>query len=169
MRVDVLTVLVAKNLNAGKYADGQGLWLVKRSRQAGKWILRLATQGQRREMGLARWSYVTTAEARDKAAEAKRQRRDGNDPILDRIRTSSKPMTLKQVIESCFEARKAELKGEGEAGRWMSPLTLHAIPKLGSYPVEEIDQHVLKELLAPIWHKKADTADKVLTRIGLAL
>lgn len=60
--------------------------------------------------------------------------------------------SLTRRTMSCFEARKAELKGDGEAGRWMSPLTLHVIPKLGLYPVEEIDQHVLKELLAPIWH-----------------
>ncbi len=171
MRANVLSAMVAKNLLGGKYADGQGLWLIKRNQQAGKWILRLAIYGRRREMGLGRWPDVSIAEARERAGEARRQLRDGNDPILDRVksRRSSKPMTLKEVIESCFDARKAELKRDGEAGRWLSPLTLHVIPKLGSYPVEEIDQHVLKDLLAPIWHKKAETAEKALNRVSLAL
>jgi integrase len=163
--------MIAKNLSAGKYADGQGLWLVKRNQQAGKWILRLAINGRRREMGLGRWPDVSIAEARERASEARRQWRLGSDPILERLRMrrSTKPMTLKEAIASCFEARKADLKGDGEAGRWMSPLSLHIIPKLGSYPVTEIDQHILKDILAPIWHKKADTAEKALNRISLTL
>lgn len=171
MRANVLSGMVAKNLSAGKYADGQGLWLIKRDPRAGKWILRLAINGRRREMGLGRWPDVSIAEARERASEARRQWRLGSDPILERLkaRRSTKPMTLKEAIASCFEARKAELKGDGEAGRWMSPLSLHIIPKLGSYPVEEIDQHVLKDVLAPIWHKKADTAEKALNRINLTL
>ena len=35
----------AKNLDAGKHADGQGLWLIKRSKGAGKWIVRLVIRG----------------------------------------------------------------------------------------------------------------------------
>ncbi len=171
MRANVLSTLVAKNLSAGKYADGQGLWLVKRNRQAGKWMLRLAIHGRRREMGLGRWPDVSIAEARERASDARRLWRHGKDPILERqrARRSMKPMTLKEAVASCFEARKAELKGDGQAGRWMSPLSLHIIPKIGTYPVEEIDQHVLKDILGPIWHKKADTAEKAINRISLTL
>ncbi len=31
-----------------------------------------------------------------------------------------------------------------DAGRWMSPLKVHIIPKIGKYPIEEVDEHVLK-------------------------
>ena len=65
MRFKVITQMAARNLAAGKYADGQGLWLVKRERYAGKWVLRLVLNGQRREMGLGRWPDVSIAEARD--------------------------------------------------------------------------------------------------------
>lgn len=171
MKHNVLSQLKARALPEGKYADGQGLWLVKRSREAGKWILRLSVYGNRREMGLGRWPDVSIAEARKRAEEARRALRDGVDPIFERLkaRRTGKPLTLKEAINGCFEARKAELKGDGEAGRWMSPLSVHVIPKFGSYPVEQIDQHVLKELLAPIWHTKPEAAVKALNRINLTL
>lgn len=57
----------------------------------------------------------------------------------------------------------------GTAGRWMSPLSLHIIPKLGSIPVEDIDQHSLVDTLGPIWHNKPEAARKALNRVNLTL
>jgi len=171
MRINVITQLVAKNLAAGKYADGQGLWLVKRERHAGKWVLRLVINGRRREMGLGPWPDVSIAEARETAAKFRREARHGQDPIAER-RKARRPVTLvslNEAVELCFEARKAELKRDGDAGRWMSPLAVHVLPKIGRYPVEEVDQHLLRDLLAPIWHEKPESAEKALNRIGLAL
>lgn len=42
---------------------GQGLILVKRRKDVGKWMLRLSVAGKRREMGLGRWPDVPLAEA----------------------------------------------------------------------------------------------------------
>lgn len=67
-------------------------------------------------------------------------------------------LTVSEAIDSCFEARKAQLKGDGKAGRWMSPLQVHVIPKIGTHTVEEVDQHVLRDLLAPIATPQADLA-----------
>jgi integrase len=166
-----LNPLKAKNLVAGKYADGQGLWLVKSERTRGKWVLRVVIQGKRREMGLGRWPDVSIAEARELAAEARRKLRIGIDPIAQRAegRKSVARLTVKQAVDSCFEARKAELKGDGEAGRWMSPLSIHVLPVIGKTAIEDVDQHVLKKALEPIWHSKADTARKALNRLSLTL
>jgi len=171
VRHNVLSQLSAKALDRGKYADGQGLWLIKRDRQAGKWTLRLVVGGKRREMGLGRWPDVSIAEARERAAAARKQLRDGVDPIADRskVRRSIRRLTLAEAIDGCFEARKAELKRDGDAGRWMSPLKMHIIPKLGTMPVEDVDQHSLLEILQPLWHDKSETARKALNRVTLAL
>jgi integrase len=168
---NALNQMTARSLDKGKYADGQGLWLVKRDKQFGKWMLRVVISGKRREMGLGRWPDVSIAEARERAAAARRQLRDGIDPIFDRQKTKRtvKRLTLKDAIDTCFDARKAQLKREGDAGRWLSPLKTHIIPKLGSYPVEEIDQHTLVETLGPIWHDKAEVARKALNRVNLTL
>jgi len=160
-----------KNLGPGKHADGQGLWLIKREKSVGRWMLRLVVHGKRREMGLGRWPDVSTGEARERAAEARKQLRDGMDPIEERakLRRRVDRLTVSDAIEQCFEARKAELKGDGEAGRWMSPLKVHVIPKIGSKAIEDLDQHALKDLLAPIWHDKPQAASKALNRINLTL
>lgn len=168
---NTLTSLKAKNLPAGKHADGRGLWLVKRRKEAGKWLVRLTVSGKRREMGLGPWPEVTIAEARERAAEARRQVRDGSDPVAERAKERLQPrvLTVREAIASCFEARKAELKGDGVAGRWISPLEQHVIPAIGTLPITDIDQHIIKRVLAPIWHDKAETATKCLNRLSLTL
>lgn len=171
MKLNALAQMAAKKAAAGRYADGQGLWLHKRTVESGKWIQRLYIDGKRRDMGLGRLPDVSIAEARERAAQARKSLRDGSDPI--QVRQSAKDrvhrLTVAEAIESCFRARQAELKGDGKAGRWMSPLTVHAIPKIGKTAIEDIDQHELKKLLEPIWHEKAVTARKVLNRMNLTL
>ncbi len=78
-------------------------------------------------------------------------------------------LTVADAIERCFAARQAELKNDGQAGRWLSPLSVHVIPKIGTMAVEDVDQHVLKKTLEPIWHEKADTARKAMNRMNLTL
>lgn len=168
---NALTQMKAKSLVKGKYADGHGLWLFKSRADAGKWILRVVIDGKRREMGLGRWPDVSIAEARGRAEDARRQVRDGIDPIEDRARSRrrSKRLTLQEAVEGCYAAKQAELKGDGKAGRWLSPLTTHILPKIGKTAIEDLDQHVLKRVLEPLWHTKSDTARKAANRINLTL
>lgn len=168
---NVLNQMKVRNLGSGKFSDGQGLWLVKRDKDAGKWILRVVLSGKRREMGLGTWPDVSIAEARERAATARRTTRDGLDPIQQRAKAKRtvKRLTFKEAIDSCYKAKQAELKNDGYAGRWMSPLSSLIIPKLGSFPVEEIDQHSLIDALGPIWHNKPEAARKALNRVNLTL
>lgn len=161
----------AKNLDKGKYADGRGLWLVKSRKDAGKWILRIVVDGKRREMGLGSWPDVSIAEARESASVARKKLRQGTDPIQDRRtqRLRSNRLTVADAVQGCFEARQAELKGDGNAGRWMSPLSVHVLPKIGNLAIEDVDQHELKRVMEPIWHEKPDTARKAMNRMNLTL
>ncbi|GGD35272.1 tyrosine-type recombinase/integrase [Sinisalibacter lacisalsi] len=168
---NALTQIKAKNLGKGKYADGRGLWLVKSRKDAGKWILRIVVDGKRREMGLGPWPDVSIAEARESASEARKKLRQGADPIQDRRtqRSRSSRLTVADAVQGCFEARQAELKGDGNAGRWMSPLAVHVLPKIGNLAIEDVDQHELKRIMEPIWHEKPDTARKAMNRMNLTL
>ncbi len=40
-----LTALQVKSARPGKYADGGGLWLIKRSDGGGQWMLRVSIHG----------------------------------------------------------------------------------------------------------------------------
>ncbi|WP_278921937.1 tyrosine-type recombinase/integrase [Pseudophaeobacter profundi] len=168
-----LTARGLMTLNAGKYCDGAGLWLVKSDQKNGKWVLRLTVHGKRREMGLGRWPDVNLAEAREKSGEARRELREGHDPIRQRQKRRQDALRnlhlFRDIARDAFEARKAELRDGGKAGRWFSPLELHVLPKLGHVPVAEITQIDLRDCFAPIWHTKAETARKALTRTSICL
>lgn len=99
--------------------------------------------------------------------------RSNADPIKDRQRQKREAArnlhNLKDIAADAFESRKAELKGDGVAGRWFSPLELHVLPKLGGVPVAELNQNDIRDTLAPIWHTKAETARKAITRLSICL
>ena len=168
-----LSAAQVKSLGPGKYSDGGGLWLHKREDGGAQWFLRLTVHGRRREMGLGALRDVSLKEARETAVEWRAVARQGKDPIKERERrrreAAKADHTLAAVAEEAFEARKAQLKGDGKAGRWFSPLELHVLPKLGRVPVEELDQQDIRNTLAPIWHTKADTARKAMNRLGIVM
>ncbi len=66
------------------------------------------------------------------------------DPIKERARLkrdeANKLYLLKDVALEAFESRKAELKGDGQAVRWYSPVELHVLPKLRKVQVVELGQ-----------------------------
>jgi len=168
-----LTAIKVKSAVPGKYADGGGLWLVKRVDGGGQWVLRVTIYGRRREMGLGSLDAVSLKEARETAEHWRSVVRQGKDPIKERERlkreAAKTDSTLTSVAVEAFEARKAELKDDGKAGRWFSPLELHVLPKIGKIPVEEVDQQDIKTTLAPIWHEKADTARKAINRLAIVM
>lgn len=159
--------------DAGRYWDGSGLYLEKRSKDRGKWVLRMTFAGKRRHMGLGGFSAVSLKEARQQADNARMQLRAGLDPIRERQRERREQLRdlhlLNDIALDAFEARKSELKGDGKAGRWFSPLRLHILPKLGYILVADIDQIDIRDCLTPIWHDKAETARKALNRLNLCL
>jgi len=168
-----LTALQIKNAPAGKYADGGGLWLHRRADGGGQWFLRVTIHGRRREMGLGSLDHVGLKEARQEAEKWRTVVRQGKDPIKERERLKREAdrsdTRLSNIAHAAFEAKKAELKGDGKAGRWMTPLELHVLPKLGKVPIEEIDQRDIKTALEPIWHTKAETARKAMNRLGIVI
>jgi hypothetical protein len=77
----ILSHIAARKAPPGRYADGAGLWLHKRERAHGKWVLRYFLHGRRRQMGLGRWPDVSIADARAAAADARTTLRGGQRPI----------------------------------------------------------------------------------------
>ncbi len=168
-----LSAATVKAADPGKHSDGGGLWLHKRPDGGAQWVLRVTVHGRRREMGLGGFPDVTLKEAREAADKWRGMARLGIDPIKERERQRREDARhmhlLKDIALDAFESRKAELKGDGKAGRWFSPLQLHVLPKLGKVPVADLDQRDIRDTLAPIWHSKADTARKAMNRLSICL
>lgn len=168
-----LSARAVVTLGPGKYADGAGLWLHKRDDGGAQWVLRYTMHGRRREMGLGAAAHVSLKEAREAADRWRTAVRAGKDPIRERERQRREDARnlhlLEDIAKDAFEARKAELKGDGVAGRWFSPIELHVLPQLGKVPVAELDQKDIRDVIAPIWHTKAETARKALNRLAIVL
>ena len=98
---------------------------------------------------------------------------NGLNPIHERDRANSQTQgcdnTFASLLKLTFEAKKAELKGDGKAGRWLSPLSTHVLPNIGHSSVESLNQMDVYNLVKPMWHTKHETARKALNRIGIVL
>ena len=166
-----LSAAFIKSAPMGKHSDGSGLWFHKRQDGGSQWILRVVVNGRRREMGLGGYPAVGLKDARELAARWRQQAKLGNDPIKtranERREAAKTDNILKNVALAAFEARKPELKADGKAGRWFSPLELHVLPELGRLPIEQIDQTDIADTLGKIWHSKAETARKAMNRLGI--
>ena len=147
--------------------------MLKRVDGGGQWSFRYSLHGRAREMGLGSAAVLTLADARRLAAKWRGVVGDGKDPQKERAREASEAAavhpTLAEIVSETFEARKAQLKKDGDAGRWMSPLRVHVLPALGRMPVTDLDQTDLKSVLGPIWHSKPEAARKALNRVGIVL
>ena len=140
---------------------------MKREGGGGQWVLRVTVHGRWREMGLGAATEISLKDARATAAKWCNVAAQQVDPIKqrekDRRAAQRNLHILANIAKDAFESRKAELKGDGEAGRWWTPL------KLGKVPVAEIDQTDIRHAIAPIWHSKADIAKKALNRLAICL
>ena len=161
-----------QNTPPGRLYDGGGLIFVK-SKKSAKWVYRFTFEGKRHDMGLGAYPYVSLAKARKQRDFYRDILAAGQDPIRERNQKSAAlnalDNTFHALVYRAFEAKKAEFKDDGKAGRWLSPLETHIIPKLGQLHIEDINQLVLCEALRPLWHTKSETARKALNRIGIVL
>ncbi|WP_229836429.1 tyrosine-type recombinase/integrase [Aliiroseovarius zhejiangensis] len=169
-----LTAVQVKKAGDGKHYDGGGLVLVRKG-GVGKWVFRYSHLGRRREMGIGSQAELTLADARRIRDQWASELAKGHDPIdsrnaqraAERDAVSREDPTLEDMAIEAFEARKASLRGEGTRGRWMSPLDLHVIPKIGRKRMSKIHQKDIKDALSPIWRKKHPTAQKAINRIRI--
>src|SRR5690349_7086400 len=72
---------VTRAKKPGMYADGLGLYLQVGSGNARSWIFRYARHGSERYLGLGSASAISLKRARELAADARRLRAEGIDPI----------------------------------------------------------------------------------------
>ena len=73
--------LVQHLAEPGRYADGNGLYLVVDPSGAKRWVLRIVVQGRRRDMGLGGQKAVSLADARQLAHIYRGEARSGGDPL----------------------------------------------------------------------------------------
>jgi integrase len=123
-------------------------------------------------MGLGRFEDVSLAEARDKAAAARKLVREGIDPIAARAaaRTAAKPkVTFGDAVEHYLAAHAPGWRSPRHRKGWRASLANHVLPGIGSLPVAAIDTDRMLQVLEPLWGHMPDTAARLRGRIEAVL
>ncbi len=156
----------------GRYGDGDGLMLVVKPSGAKSWQLRVQSAGKRRDIGLGSASTTSLADARERASEVRKQIRSGIDPV-EAKRTSVKKadtlITFEQVAVAFHDERKSSWRNLKHRAQWLSTLETYVFPYIGSLPIDAVTGPAIRDLMVPIWQAKAETARRVLQRIGAVL
>lgn len=161
--------LTAKQVQAlkqpGRHGDGDGLYLEISRTGSKSWILRVTVNGRRRDIGLGGLSWVTLAQAREKARELRAAAKDGRDPVAERKAKQAAP-TLEAAARELHGKLKPGWRKDGvHVKHWISSLERFVFPRLGDRPVNTITSGDVLEVLTPIWHEKAETARRVRQRL----
>jgi hypothetical protein len=139
------------------YPDGAGLYLQVGSKGARSWIYRYARDGRPRYMGLGSLSAVTLAEARQRAADARRLLSAGEDPIAARDAqraaqraATATAMTFRQCAEAYVAAHRPSWRSAKHVSQWANTLEAYVNPILGDLPVRQVDTGLVMKSLEPI-------------------
>jgi len=162
-----LTARKIETAKPGKYSDGGNLYLIVSPTGARKWVLRFTWRGKAREMGLGTPATVSLADARERAANARRMIGQGLDPINERKRTGGVP-TFGEMADQVREALSVGFRNEKHRAQWKATLATYAAP-LSDKPIDAILTDDVLAVLKPIWTTKSVTASRVRGRIEKVL
>ena len=184
-----LNQMQVKSAKPGRHGDGVGLYLLVSPTGAKSWVLRIQSDGQRRDIGLGtadttsrigtdksaiedvpllQRRRLSLAEAREKAGVLRSLAKTGRDPVAERDKDRAKVPTFEQAAV----AAHAALKGGWEtknAAAFLATLKEHAYPTLGSMRVDLVDASHIRDMLEPIWLRIPVMARKVRQRTSTVL
>ena len=160
---------IKKIRKAGRYSDGNCLYLVIKDTGARQWVLRLVIRGKRHDMGLGSSTLVSLEEARDLARQYRRIAREGGDPLIARQRDLGLLITVRDAAMKVHELNAPSWKNDKHTDQWLTSLELHVFPIIGHLAVCEVASADILKVLAPIWNTKADTAKKIRQRLRMII
>jgi Arm DNA-binding domain len=143
-------VFMRQKKTAGRYGDGNGLYLVVDPSGAQRWVLRVMHEGRRRDIGLGSASLVTLAEARDKALELRRLAKSGQDPVAARRALREGVPNFEDCAKQVHKTHKATWRSEKHQAQWLKTLELYAFPMIGQMAINRIGTAEVLKLLLPV-------------------
>jgi integrase len=187
-KVDLLNALKVARLKApGVYLDGKGLYLQvlpskkdNERRVTKSWLYRFMLNSRSREMGLGAFPDVSLAKAREKAAAAREQVKVGIDPIEARrkereasateaAKAAARVVTFDQCRDACIAAHEDAWRGKRYRVQMERRLARYVTPVFGKLPVKAVDEHLVLQVLQPLWKAKPPTAKLVRESIEAIL
>jgi Phage integrase central domain/Arm DNA-binding domain len=166
----------------GLYGDGGGLYLQVAQGGSKSWLFRFKTDGRSRWHGLGSARDVSLADARIRAADARRVRLNGGDPIEAKraVKAAARVEAAKAITFGAAATRFVKANAPGwknakHTAQWT--MTLLGIdpngkPAKNDYcksirdlPIAAIDTALVLRIIEPIWATKTETANRIRGRI----
>jgi hypothetical protein len=139
-------------------------------------------------MGLGPYPEITLAEARASAADLRRAKAHGQDPlaakeaekVTERVE-AAKAMTFKQCATAYIADHRAGWKNLKTGDQWEASLTAYAYPVIGDLPVGAVDTGLVMKVLkgnvrdadgkpeGSLWTARPETASRVRGRMEVVL
>lgn len=150
----------------GRYADGNGLYLVVDPSGAKRWVQRLVVRGRRRDIGLGSSRLVSLSEAREQALEYRKLARSGGDPLEQREKSRNDAPTFAEAAKTVHELLLPTWRNPKAAAQWLSTLETYVFPQIGARGVDEIETAAILQVLTPIWSSRPETARRIRQRLA---
>ena len=162
------TAFVRNVSRAGRYCDGNGLYLEVKPSGTRSWIQRLVIRGRRRELGLGGFPLVSLKEARARALANRQVARTGGDPLAEKQRARGMP-TFAEATERVWADKHRGWRNPQHARDWLSSLTRYVLPRIGRMPVCDVTSADVLATLRRIWHVRPETARRVRQRMSAVM
>ena len=162
------TAFVRNVARAGRYCDGDGLYLDVQPTGTRSWVQRLVIRGRRRELGLGGFPLVPLKDARAAALANRRLARAGGDPLAEKRRLKSMP-SFAAAAEAVLAQMRPGWRNPKHGKDWLSSMERFAFPRLGKLPVSEVTSADVVDALRAVWHERPATARRVRQRISTVM
>ena len=162
------TAFVRNVAQAGRYCDGDGLYLDVQPSGTRSWVQRLVIRGRRRELGLGGFPLVPLKDARAQALANRRLARAGGDPLAEKRRLKSMP-TFTAAATAVLAQMRPGWRNPKHGRDWLSSMERFAFPRIGKLPVSEVTSADVVDALRKVWHERPATARRVRQRISTVM
>lgn len=164
---------VRRAKEAGRYADGGGLYLVIDRAGAKRWFYFFSWRGKRVEMGLGPLADRTLAEARDARDAARKLVLAGENPVAVR-KAEKKAQEAPEAVAVTFASWSREIapvvapRAEKAHAAWLRMMTEWVGAMKDKAPAEIATEDVLAAL-KPYWKSRPETGRRMRMRIEAVL
>jgi len=167
---------LAQKTKPGRYAVGHGAYLQISKWGTRAWLFRYHINGVGHGLGLGSCTYVTLAEARQKAFELRRQIAAGVDPLTAKraaehaqMRATASSRTFRECALSYIKTREGRWRTGHSRKQWLFSLEKYVFPRIGNLGIADVDATAVAAVLDPIAQQIPETALRVRNRMALIL
>ena len=137
-----------KKEEAGRYADGGGLYFVVPKSGSAYWMVRYTSNKKRKEMTLGKYSDLSLKDARFEAASKMKQLREGLDPLLAKKRAEQESIkTVDDLFEDWYPTLEARLKHPKIPKRIY---TKDIAPHIGEFKIDQVTARDIRTTIEDI-------------------